>query len=799
MPVIEDIVSPMRHADKTEQRFSGSSGHRQRQRKGRHNRYFRILMAYFARTALPCAALAGFATEATKPVLAAPVAVPKSKDSKQQPLTYLADHESYEKSGLIVWKGNVRVWQGQQALRADEITYDRASGVVEATGHVALVYADGSTTFAEHLEFSHGLQDGIGLGIYMRMRDNAKIASAGMRRSSGLLNSFSHAVYTACITCAKNPDAPPFWQFQAYDATQDKEHQNIEFSHAWLKILGLPVFYFPYFSISDPTVKRHSGFLTFNLNPHDQYLGTYMTLPYYWAIDDQQDITFIPLIATSTGPQLSAEYRRAFNAGNIRITGGVADDTRHNERYTNAFGVPSHGGNQHGAQGYLFAHGDFALNRHWRIGTDINVASSANYMRDYRIPGWGSDSLNSTGFIEGYGVGSYLRFDGQGYQGLNNGIINDSQLPLVLPRLTYDFQGEPDALGGTLKLHTTNFNVYRSGGTRDQRGEFALQWDRPFTNALGQKWVFTGRLDTMLYHATHLETQPVYNTSGKGTQGQALPTFAAKMSWPFLRSFAKGHGTHVLEPIVQLIAAPTISNRRESQLPNEDSLAYELSDTTLFALNRYTGTDRLDNGMRANVGIHQNWTWNGHSVDMLIGESFQQHRNYNIVQATGSTHHITDPVARVTITPNQYLDLTTRGRYNPYRKQLDYGESLLSTGIPHLRLTGGYVYAPVTPYYYYYTNYRVSGPNQPYLTRMSEISGNISTYWGPYHFSAYSRRSLSTKRFVSNGGDIGYENDCFGMDVQYIRQYTYIGGQRRYSTVLFNFFFKTIGTFGVNG
>ncbi|MXV35013.1 MULTISPECIES: LPS-assembly protein LptD [unclassified Saccharibacter] len=721
--------------------------------------------------------------------------------SPQDPLTYLADHESYDKTGLILWKGNVRVWQGGQALRADEITYDRAAGIMRARGHVSLVQPDGSTTYADHVELSHGMKDGIGTAIYMRMEQNAKLAATGMRRSNGVVNDFSNAVYTACKTCAQNPDALPFWQFQAYGATQDRANQNIEFNHAWLKVLGLPVFYFPYFAVTDPTAKRHSGLLTFNVNPHDRYLGTYFTLPYYWVIDDQQDLTFVPLIASHTGPQLSAQYRHRFNFGKLKITAGIADDTRRNTPFYNAFGERSTGGKEHGAQGYIFGNGDFNLDRHWRAGFNVNIASSANYMRDYRLNGYGSDTLPTNAYLEGFGVGSHIMLDAQGYQGLNRGIINNKELPYALPRFSYDFTSQPDILGGRLSVHSTDFYVYRQRGVNDQRGELALQWDRPFQNRLGQKWLLTARLDSMLYHSTRLNEQPIYGKKGSHVSGQVQPTVSLKMNWPFLRTFAKGHGSQIFEPIVQFIASPNTGGAAMRSLPNEDSFTYEFSDTTLFALNRYMGTDRLDGGIRGNVGIHQNWTWNGHSIDMLVGESFQQHITRNRPAFSGLDHHLSDPVGRVTFTPNQYLDITARGRYNPWRKKFDYGEALFSAGIPQFRITGGYIYGPVTPYYYSYVNYN-KGSNalqNPYNQETSELSGGVSTRWRQYHFSAYARRSLSRKQFVATGGDVGYSNDCFGLDVIYVRQYTYIGGQRRNSTVLLNFTFKTIGNFGING
>ncbi|WP_415526115.1 LPS-assembly protein LptD [Gluconobacter sp.] len=721
--------------------------------------------------------------------------------SQTDPLTYLADSESYAKNGLITWDGNVRVWQGDHAMRADRVTYDRSTGILSAKGHVAVVEPDGSTTYADYVEFSHGMHDGIGSGIYIRMEDNAKLAGNGMRRTNGMLNDLTHAVYTACKICEKNPDLPPFWQFQAFDATQDVQHKRLEFDHAWLKMLGLPVFYFPFFSMTDPSVKRQSGFLMPGISPHDRYLGTYFTLPYFWAIDEQQDLTVRGLVSTKTGPELTAQYRNRLNFGSIDVTGGIAYDTHDESRYTNTFGNNVGSSSQYGLQGYVFGRGNFAINRNWQVGANINVASSANYMRDYRVPGYGSEMLNSNLFLEGYGVGSYLRFDGQAYQGLNQGVIRNSDLPWALPRLTYAFQGQPDMFGGRLSVQTTDFNLYRKNGINDQRGQAAIQWDRPFHNRLGQQFLLTARIDSMVYHATQAYQQPTYYTGAGGNHlvGQVQPTIALRMNWPFLRSFAKGHGSQILEPIAQIIAAPNTGNSQNRHLPNEDSLSYEFTDTTLFSLNRYLGTDRLDGGIRANVGIHQNWSWNGHAIDMLVGESFQEHIDHNRLPYSGLEHHLSDPVARLRVSPNQYVDVTARGRFNPWTHQFDYGEGLISTGVPMFRLTGGYVYAPVTPYYYYATNFREYGPNAPYMIKTSEVTGGFSTHWRNYHASGFFRRSLSRKQFVANGGTIGYSNDCFGLDIMYIKQYTRIGGEQRNETVLFNFTFKTIGTFGING
>ncbi|GAN62971.1 organic solvent tolerance protein [Acetobacter indonesiensis NRIC 0313] len=722
-----------------------------------------------------------------------------STTSSDDPATFQADKVDYDDNEhTVTWSGNVQVWQGDHVMRADKIVYDRDTGVVAARGHVATVQPDGSVIYAHYAELTGSMKDGIMLHVNAVLPENAKLAANGMRRTGGKVNDMSRAVYTACEICAKDKTRAPFWQFRAYDATQDLEHQRIDFRDAYLDILGIPVLYLPYFSMTDPSAKRHSGFLMPGITPHDRYLGTYFTIPYYWVIDDQSDVTVQGLFSTKTGPQISAQYRNRFNFGSLNIQGGLAYDTHRADSYTNDFGNHVEGGGGHGVQGYIFANAQIAINKYWRAGANVNLATSADYMRDYRIQGYGSDTLNSNAYLEGFGTGSYSRLDGQFYQGLNQGVIRNSDLPFVLPRYEYSFLSQPDAWGGRFSMNTNDFNVRRTNGTSDQRGQLAMNWDRPFRNRLGQQFLLTLHLDSMVYRARKLYQQPNYYQNNKTvTSGQVLPTIALKTNWPFVRTFEHGRGTQIVEPIVQGIYAPNTGTGANDYIPNEDSMAYEFTDSTLFSLNRYQGTDRLDGGLRGNVGIHANWTWDGHEVDLLAGESFQEHITHDRIPYSGLDHHASDVVMRARVSPNQYFDFNARMRLDPYTTKVNFGDALFSAGVPHFRIRGGYIYEPVTPYYYYATNYRDYSPPSIYYVKTSELSGGFSTDWANWHLSGFARRSLSRKEFVSLGGDIGYNNDCFGIDFMYLKQYTSIGGQQRNSTYLFTVSLKTLGAFGL--
>ena len=108
-------------------------------------------------------------------------------------------------------------------------------------------------------------------------------------------------------TCKKNDDCPP-WKLKAKEIKHDKKSQTIHYTNAWLNIYDTPVFYFPKFFHPDPTVKRKSGFLmpTFESSAN---LGSSFNLPYFYAINDNRDLTFQPRLYSNDKVLLQSEYR----------------------------------------------------------------------------------------------------------------------------------------------------------------------------------------------------------------------------------------------------------------------------------------------------------------------------------------------------------------------------------------------------------------------------------------------------------------------------------------------------------
>ncbi|MBX6741593.1 MAG: LPS-assembly protein LptD, partial [Acetobacteraceae bacterium] len=78
------------------------------------------------------------------------------------PVTFTADEVEYNReTGVVTARGHVEAWQGERLLRADEFTYNRNTGVATARGNVQLLEPDGQALFADEAELKDRFRDGV--------------------------------------------------------------------------------------------------------------------------------------------------------------------------------------------------------------------------------------------------------------------------------------------------------------------------------------------------------------------------------------------------------------------------------------------------------------------------------------------------------------------------------------------------------------------------------------------------------------------------------------------------------------
>ncbi len=710
---------------------------------------------------------------------------PTQPIQRDQPVYYQSDTAEYDREGgLVTLTGQVEIWQGDRVLRADRVTYDRKTAVAAATGHVVLLEPDGQVLFSDYAELTGNLKDGVLRNLSAQLAENGKLVANGARRTGAKINELSRVVYSTCDLCKAHPERAPLWQIRARSAVQDLDNKRIEYRDAVVDIYGVPVIWLPYLTHADPSAKRSSGFLVPSAGS-SSHLGPFVGIPYYWAIDPQSDAIITPTIAARNGPQLATTYRRRFNAGEVKVNGSVAYDDKQ-------------------AQAAVFATGQFAIDDEWRWGFDINQATTSTYVRDYRLSP-SADLLASQIYLEGFGQGAYSRLDTRFYQGLTSN-VTASQLPYVLPRYQYSFFGQPDALGGRTSVDAGAFNLLRRDGTNTQRASLQVNWERPAVGAYGELYKLTMHGDAAAYSTRQLDAQPSWGPSNASSSAQGQPTAAFEMRWPLIRDAGRW-GSQLIEPIVQLIAAPYASgygiaqgvdgvNYVNSLIPNEDSLGVEFTDANLFSLNRFSGIDRLEGGPRAAVALHGAWYWpDGGLVDAQIGQAYRVHKDSAFPTGSGLEDTVSDVVGHVTVSPGQYFDVTTRARFDKHTWQPRLVDTLASAGPSWLRLNAGYLYSSYNSFGYYDVP-----PTGTFVGtgQRDEISLGLNTAYDRYRLGAYVRRDLASGGFVSAGFSGSYEDECFIFSTNLYRRFTSLEGDNGSTTVLFQVTLKTVGTFGFN-
>ena len=136
----------------------------------------------------------------------------------------------------------------------------------------------------------------------------------------------SKGVFT---TCKKTDKCPP-WQLSAEKIQHDKKKKIINYKNAWLKVYDVPVFYFPKFFHPDPTVDRKSGFLIPSLNSSTNS-KSYLSVPYFYAMSSNKDMTFTPRLYAEDKLLLQTEYREANKNSNH-----ISDFSFYNEKDKNS-------------------------------------------------------------------------------------------------------------------------------------------------------------------------------------------------------------------------------------------------------------------------------------------------------------------------------------------------------------------------------------------------------------------------------------------------------------------------------
>lgn len=699
-----------------------------------------------------------------------------------QEVQFEADGASYDdNSEVISVFGNVVLRRGDQSVRADNILWNRKTGVILAEGNIRLVDADGNQIFSDKIELTDELKAGAMENMLLALREGGRLASnKGERMEDGKVL-LHNAAYTACAVedsqgCPRNPS----WRITARRVTFDPEKKTIRFEGARAEIFGLKLMPMPGLVMATDG-RPISGLLIPDVQLSASN-GVQFSDTWYQRLSDNRDLAVTGYVFTEALPMVSVQYRQLTSQGSFQATGYLTRSSRIPIGSSSTVSQPDF-------RGYFYTNGRYQFSPNWGLTFSGRVASDRTFLRRYDISR--DDRLRSMAQLERIDDDSYFSVAGWATQTLR---VGDSQglVPIALPEIDYRRRLTDPWLGGRFQIQANSLAITRTSGQDTQRAFASAQWDLRRLTPWGQEVTVTALARGDVYHSDEngLTATAAYR-GNPGWQARGMAALAFDLKWPLVGEFMGG--TQVLTPRFQVVASPKLRNLA---VPNEDARSIDLEDSNLFALNRFPGYDRIEDGVRFTYGIDWQFERPGLRVNTTIGQSYRLSTNPTLLpDGTGLSERTSDIVGRTEVRFSDVVKVTHRFRLDKDNLSVRRNEFDAAVGTQRTYLEVGYLRL----------NRDVGAGIEDLKDREElRIAGRIgfARYWSVFGSGVFDLTGISDDPLLV-GVDgfqplrtrlgIAYQDDCIELDFTWRRDFVATGDARKGNTFQIHIAVRNLG------
>ena len=376
------------------------------------------------------------------------------------------------------------------------------------------------------------------------------------------------------------------WLLRASELDLDQDRNVGVARSATLEFYGVPIAYTPYLSFPLKE-ERKTGFLTPTIGTSTKS-GVQIALPFYWNIAPNYDATFTPRYFERRGAMLSSEGRwRTTRGDGTAFYEALPNDNASNGRYR-YFGLLR-------AKDYLGS---------WYGAVNIQQVSDAKYFTDLStnvaatsqavLPREGT--LGRSGIFLEDGVWSLSALY-QKWQTLQVDPLRPVTPPYNrAPQITLTAT-KPDLYGFDLDL-ASNYNEFQNplGSLPDGKRVMAYPSIAfPLVRSFGYLIPKVG----VNYRNYTIDNKAL---APDGTFTVTTPIFSVDSGLIFERDlnlFGRGYA-QTIEPRVYYTNIPY---RDQSRIPNFESAVQDISFSTLFTENQFSGYDRINDLHAVTAGV----------------------------------------------------------------------------------------------------------------------------------------------------------------------------------------------------
>jgi LPS-assembly protein len=711
---------------------------------------------------------------------------PAAEGEERREVDFTADTLAYDtRAEIVTASGDVRMTSEGDNVRADQVIWNRNTGEVRAEGRVRLVNPSGDIVYGDSVVLTDTLRQGVIDNLLLVLEDGGRIAADRAERREDGTTVLTRAAYSPCaVVNAEGCPRDPTWKITAVRVVRDPARRRISYEGASLNLFGARILALPWLSHPDGSGNGGGTGLLVPEVRFNSSNGIEVSVPYYMKLAPNRDATITPHIYTEVLPAIEGRYRHLTSLGAFQLGGFLTYGSR----------VPLNTGEgleeerERSIRAYVEGNGRFQLSPLWSVTASGRYVTDRTFLRRYDIS---RDSrLRSLVNAERIDDDSYVSIAGWAFQGLRLTDVPGQQ-PVVLPALDARFRIADPIWDGKIELQANSLAILRTEGQDTQRAFAAARWDRRSITGLGQELLLTAYARGDVYNTRQTElTQTLIYRGEEGWNARAIGALAAELRWPFIGPFMGG--TQRLTPRLQLVASPPTRNL---DIPNEDARSVDLEDSNLFALNRFPGYDRWEDGARLTYGADWSADLPGIAIRSTIGQSYRLNREPSILPpGTGLSGRLSDFVGRTTVKFGRRLSLVHRFRLDKDSLALRRAETDAVVGGRQTYATIGYL--------------RLNRNIDPAIEDLRDreelrLGGRVrfERYWSVFGSAIVDltdAREDPTSRAdgfqpVRHRLGIAYDDDCLELGLTWQRSYDSVGDFRRGNSFLFRLALKNLG------
>jgi LPS-assembly protein len=527
-------------------------------------------------------------------------------------------------TNTITAAGDVVVGKGGYTATGQNLVFNRQTNDVHFVGAVVLRDPSGNLIETEDLKLTEDMKKAFIDALTINTYDGARITADSADYDEALQTLLTNARYAPCGDCIDAKGRRIGWSVNATKVTYNAVDGSLAMEQPTLSLLGIPVAWLPYLwlpNLSD-SVLADAPTPVFD---YSDDIGLMVAVPIKAYSSRYTDIILTPTLLTRQGFLLGAEWVQRFDQGSFRIKASGLQ-----QMDPGAFAGTVGDREWRGA---IQSAGQFRPVADWTVGWSYTAFSDAGYFEQYRIS-TAESSVNEV-YATNLTSDTYIDLRLQRFNQLGEEVTEaaQDQQAAAVPNARFDHVTRLGPGLGQIEVSGRLLGVKRE---LDHRAipngvPYTLGYGGDKTHAMFQagwqtQWIggggfvatpyLGGRADVAYYDGT----SPLPAAPGETTLWSATPIAAMDVRFPMAAS--DGSTVHLVEPIAQLVyrGASEIS----PGITNDDAMSFVFDDTNLFSYNRFSGADRQETGLRANIGGRYQANFDdGGYVEVIAGQSFQ--------------------------------------------------------------------------------------------------------------------------------------------------------------------------------